>query len=112
LAIAAARTLYAEIGAEIARNDFDTVSRRAVVSSARKLAQAPAIVSRSLAPPSDLSAPPLAQAQFLIDALGFLPPIRSAMPALQWWRLCDRAVWVIALFERLERREQVRRSGA
>ncbi|MFO0660617.1 MAG: phytoene/squalene synthase family protein [Polyangiaceae bacterium] len=68
--IAAARNIYASIGDEVAAAGFDSVSRRAVVTKARKLA----LVAASL--PSMLSTnhrfedfPALPQAQFLLDAV-------------------------------------------
>lgn len=69
-AIRAARLIYADIGREIARVGFDSVSRRAYVSTPRKVW----LVSRALfasagerrAPAERL--PSLAETQFLVDA--------------------------------------------
>jgi phytoene synthase len=68
--IAAARNIYAAIGEEISVANFDSVSRRAVVSKGRKLALVAGSLS-SIARSSDrfVDVPPLAQAQFLLDAV-------------------------------------------
>ncbi len=120
--INAARYLYAAIGHEVARRGLDSVTQRAVVPRPRKLA----LLLRALinlAPPAAAQAAPCLHAnRFLVDAaaLQSLPsvPASAATPAdgpTPWWRigqrLEDRVVWVIALFERLERREQVARTA-
>ncbi len=68
-AIFAARSIYAEIGREIERRQYDSVSQRAVVRGGRKarlLATAlrKAVVGRSRDP-----APTLEEARFLVDAV-------------------------------------------
>ena len=110
--IHAARLIYAEIGREVERAGHDSVSRRAYVSSLRKLrllgqAFASSFAASRIAPES---AQP--EARFLIDAVAAsLPPrvASSIKPARKG--AVDKAVWVIELFERLERREQLMRSG-
>jgi phytoene synthase len=109
--IQAARTLYAEIGREVERRGLDAVSRRAVVPFARK---AP-LVARALAAvvvsAPDAGAPALDETRFLVDAVAAAPwsaPVLAG--AVPWWNLYDRALWVIDLFERLGRRDQVVRS--
>jgi 15-cis-phytoene synthase len=107
-AIHAARLLYAEIGYEVKRRGFDSVSQRAVVSSSRKLAVLLRAGGASLTLQRHLPIPALAEAVFLVEACSpFLSPARQ-MP---WHRVRDRAVWVIDLFERLERRERLERAG-
>jgi phytoene synthase len=69
--IRAARLIYADIGREIARRGFDSVTGRAVVPSPRKLW----LVLRALfsAPASDAAsreAPPLEEVRFLVEAAG------------------------------------------
>jgi 15-cis-phytoene synthase len=108
LAIAAARILYAEIGVEVARNGFDSVSRRAVVSSKRKLSLAPRVFYLASAACNSIDAPPLHQATALVDAAAVRAPVADS-DAPPWWRVPERIVWVIDLFEQLERREQLRR---
>ena len=53
---------------------------------------------------------PLPEAAYLIDAVASaLPPQLTAPPPP--WFVEDRLVWVLDLFERLARREQVGSSG-
>ena len=106
----AARLLYAEIGNEVARRRFDSVTQRAVVPWRRKariLADAVLAAKRQAAMSG---AAMLEEAAFLIDALqastGPAPaPPESARERARWPRLEDRVVWLVGLFERLERRE-------
>lgn len=105
----AARMLYAEIGREVERGGLDSVSRRAVVSGQRKLG----LVARALAPKVDrdaLMAPALPEARFVVESVTSAFPAPAApertMPPA--WNLHARLVWVIELFEDLERRERVR----
>lgn len=96
--IHAARVLYAEIGREVERNDCDSVSRRAVVSSRRKLMllnEAIAACFRS-APRTGHAALP--EAQFVVDAVALAgTPIRPPRT------LDERAQWLTDLFTRLEK---------
>lgn len=107
--IALARRLYAEIGSEVRRAGYDSVSTRAFVTTQRKLL----LVPRAFVPTAAgiaLPQPCIAQAQFLLDAVPLAPPHPEA-PA--WWNLPKRFVRVIDLFDRLERREQSsRQTGA
>ena len=105
-AIMAAGLIYAEIGAEVERNGFDSVTVRARVSGRRKLellAQAVALSMRLAAGPP-LSVP--ASGQFLIDAVenGRLAPKRPSRPFVEWR---DSAIGTLQLFERLRRTEQI-----
>jgi len=105
--IEAARRVYAEIGREVERARLDSVSRRAVVPARRKARLlALALAAAVRAPPGRPHAP-LEATRFLVEAAA-LP--HAAVP-IPWWNLYERLVWVIGLFERLERREQVGRSG-
>lgn len=70
-AIFAARYLYAEIGAEVARSGFDSISRRAVVSPTRKrLIVARALGAAVLPLPRAwaLPKPALEETRYLVDA--------------------------------------------
>ncbi|CCD98522.1 phytoene/squalene synthase family protein [Bradyrhizobium sp. STM 3809] len=109
--IHAARLIYAEIGREVARAEFDSLSRRAVVSTPRKLQLLgkAAIVSLAQAQPS--LAPLRPEARILIDAVVTADAQRPHALVPRRRTLHDRALWVIDLFERLERRDQVLRSG-
>ena len=108
--IHAARLLYAEIGREIERCGCDSVSRRAVVSSGRKAV----LLARSIAVLANanrgLEVPALAEAQYLIDAVVAAPaprPSRSEKRDGALVALEGRMVWLIDLFEQLERRGQL-----
>jgi phytoene synthase len=111
LGIFAARALYAEIGREVERQRLDSVSRRAVVSTQRKLsvlARMAALLDVEWTPARRLSfnIGELRETKFLIDAVRMTPASHPPRPH----SIEDRLVWVIDLFERLERRDQLQRS--
>jgi 15-cis-phytoene synthase len=108
--IHAARLIYAEIGREIARGGFDSVSRRAVVSSQRKLRLLADAFTASLAPRATMTDVVEPAASPAIAAVAASSPPRAAIRPPRKG-VVDRAVWVIDLFERLERRDQVLRGG-
>jgi 15-cis-phytoene synthase len=97
-AIHAARLVYAEIGREIERLEFNSIAHRAVVSKQRKLAllarasgaavRAPAAPRRTL--------PVLPAVQFLVDAAALEAP--ASGPASRSFD--ERIGWVIGLTER------------
>jgi phytoene synthase len=70
----------------------------------------------ALLPDAARPAPVLEETRFLVEAIAPFPP-RSAesgrlVPSeIAWWNLSDRIIWVLELFEELERREQVAQSG-
>jgi phytoene synthase len=102
--IRAARLLYAEIGNELRRADLDSVTRRAVVPASiklRKLARAATALPRETI---GRQAPPLEETRFLTDAVGRSAQQEASSMPLRWWDLHGQAVWVIALFEQLQRR--------
>lgn len=112
--IYAARALYAEIGRELERNGLDSVSRRAVVSTNRKLA----VLARTLLLPQTEWAPAqnlvvhtaaVEETRFLVEAVAATPLRENAKPRRP---IEDRVVWVIDLFERLERRDQLQRTAS
>jgi len=101
--IAAARLLYEAIGHDVERAGFDSVSRRAVVPGRRKAG----LLARALvaAPRRKTYAllPPLEEARFLVEAVA-----AARAPAPHMAASADfgqRLVWLIQLFERLERRQ-------
>jgi 15-cis-phytoene synthase len=107
----AARLLYSEIGREVARRGFDSVTQRAVVSWQRKariLADAAFAATRASA---TLTMEILDEAGFLLEALPDVSsnptttPPDSPRERARWPRVQDRVVWLVDLFERLERRE-------
>ncbi|MGA2288719.1 phytoene/squalene synthase family protein [Bradyrhizobium sp.] len=115
--IYAARALYAEIGRELERRGFDSISQRAVVSTKRKitvLARTLAFLEKEWSPARKLA--PIAQldeTRFLIEAVAATPLRDALRPAeVKAQPIEDRVVWVIDLFTRLERRDQLLRGGS
>ena len=103
-AILAAATIYAEIGREVAAAGFDSVSRRARVSGARKLkllaqavAAAPLIARGDPAPAAPAHA-------FLLEAVA-AHPLRPYRRPRGLGALAAPFVRTLDLFERLERAE-------
>ncbi len=124
--IYAARLLYAEIGHEVARNGYDSVSARAVVPPGRKVT----ILSRAVAatpfPGRRCADPAIAENQFLVDAATAVGTERSRARAALIRAPKQRAqsrqsdasapqsvgeklVWVLDLFATLDERQ---RAGA
>ena len=91
-AIRAARHIYAEIGAVIARRGFDSVSARAVTSTSRKIS----LALRALRPHdgSGLGAPALEEALNLVRTVARPSPAR-AVAALSRGPAVDRPDWHI-----------------
>ena len=105
-AIRAAHRIYAEIGAEVTRAGFDSVSRRAVVTSRRKmalLAQAwlPAMPRRTV-----MAEPPLRANAYLVHAV----PATTLPIAEQ--NLGDRIGWAVELFAQLDARNRMSQTDA
>lgn len=126
-AIQAARLVYADIGREVERAGFDSVSRRACVSSQRKLglmAVAFGAAARSPARRQDhATAPaPVPAIQYLVDVAAVRPaaiptapsddssPVPERQPG--WQRFDQRLLWAIGLFERIEARQLASNSFA
>jgi len=78
-AIAAAACIYRDIGRVIAANGHDSVSRRALVSGPRKLANVAAALPAALAARRPDPSPALAENAFLVNALP-ATPARSRAP--------------------------------
>ncbi len=99
--IGAARLLYAEIGWEVARRGFDSVTARAVVPRRRKLW----LLARSVAGAAIVrrpgAAPPLAEARYLIDAVASHP----GPPPVARRTIDGQVAWLCDLFARLEREQ-------
>ena len=106
--INAARSLYAEIGRELKRRGLDSVARRTVVPTQRKLrllALAPFLSIRSAV---HAGAPALAQTRFLVEAVA---PVSARTGPLtwervRWWHVRTRLGWLVHLFERLEQQDR------
>ena len=127
-AIQAARLVYADIGREVARAGFDSVSRRACVSSQRKLglmavafgAAAMSPTRRHAADGTDLV--PVSAIQYLVDVAATSPVATPTAPAAATGRAFEiqarksrfdeRMLWTIGLFERLEERQLASNSFA
>ncbi|WP_239002732.1 phytoene/squalene synthase family protein [Rhodovastum atsumiense] len=106
----AARYLYAEIGREVARAGYDSVSRRAVVSGSRKAR----LLARALAGPVGVSRnakrPAVEEARFLVDAIINAPPPRESgplFPEVPEPSVGHKVAWVLQLFDKLERLERM-----
>lgn len=99
-AIRAAHRIYAEIGAEVARNGFDSVNHRAKVHGRRKLALVLRCWLPALRHAGVPGLPALASNAFLVAAVpeGF-EGHRSGFTG--------RVLWVAELFARLEQRERM-----
>lgn len=97
--IAAARFVYAEIGRQVERLGHDSVARRAVVPSHRKLR----LMARSLVlldvVPADRTAPPLPGTAFLVHAVDAMP---RPEPPLHLSGFRDRLLWAAELFDKLD----------
>jgi phytoene synthase len=108
LGIGAARLLYAEIGQEVRRRNFDSISDRAVVPGWRKLRALAKGLPGLILPLEPLSGTCVPEGIYLIKAVSELMPRRAftAVP-IPWWALAERMRWTIGLFERLEQRERV-----
>jgi 15-cis-phytoene synthase len=99
--IHAARLLYAEIGRAVENNGHDSVTRRAVVPTPRKLALLVRALASSLQSAPASSEPALPCAQFLIDAVA-----SAGQPIHPPRTLDERAQWLTELFTRLEKQGQ------
>jgi 15-cis-phytoene synthase len=111
-AIHAARLLYAEIGLEVARRGFDSVSQRAVVAAQRKARVLTiGLPQLALMPDSLLHESVLPETRFLVAAAAAEPSAGMVNAALRMGliaRIENRFVWVLDLFEELDRRERQR----
>ncbi len=103
--IAAARALYAGIGQEVRRRGGDSVSGRAVVPGPRKAALLLTGLAGLRRAAADLSPPVPEAAALLAEVTPW--PVRAAAP--RWHDIGARTAWVLALFERLERRDLMQR---
>ncbi len=112
--INAARFLYAEIGHEVQRRGLDSVSRRAVVPAPRKAWLLMRALVGLFPARAELALPPLAATKFLVDAVAATAPqpLRAAARVPAPRGVNERVVWVIDLFERLERRDQMQGSAS
>ncbi len=109
--IDAARLLYAEIGREVGRRGCNSVDSRAVVTARRKAALL-AHAALRLRSRTRAATAPLPATHYLVAAAAstqVATPPASRPP--QGARSGSRVVWLIELFERLERQDQLRHAG-
>ena len=112
-AIQAARLVYAEIGKQLEREGLNSIDKRTVVSTPRKLAllaRAAAVAVKAPALPA-VALSPVPAIAFLVDVVA-----RDRSPALghKPWTIPQRSFderveWMVDLFGRLELRERARR---
>lgn len=103
-AILAARLIYSEIGNQLRKEGCDSVNRRAVVSTTRKLA----LLGQSKIQAAWISAakeasPPLEAIRYLIEGCAMSElglPHSVKLPASK--SMADRIEWILILCERLE----------
>jgi phytoene synthase len=106
-AITAARLLYAEIGRQLERDGLDPVARRAVVPGRRKAVLLARAVWRAAWPGAADPAPALPETRFLVQAVA---AGRAPWPLRSRGGVRGRALWVLDLFEHLQRREMLARA--
>ena len=112
-AIQAARLVYAEIGKQLEREGLNSIDKRTVVSTTRKLAliaRAATVAVKAPALPA-VTLSPIPAIAFLVDVVG-----RDRSPALdnKPWTIPQRSFdqrveWMVDLFGRLEQRERTQR---
>jgi len=103
-AIRAAGLIYAEIGAVIARNGFDSVSQRAVVPGRRKLQLLAVAATPRRGAIENLAGETVASARFLVDAV---EPEGWAVPDdAPWWAVHRRWARMLEIMEAGVQRQQ------
>jgi len=100
-AILAAALIYCEIGREVERRGHDSVTSRAYVGNRRKLALLAEASVRAIAPQTKAPCPPLPETAYLVDAIA-----REPAPDFDPITLRSRAIKVLEMYERLERRDR------
>jgi 15-cis-phytoene synthase len=109
--IHAARLIYAEIGREVERRGLDSVSHRAVVPASRKMRLLADAFARSFGAHGSIVDHVEPAARFLVDAVAAASPPMVAVARPRGKSAIESVVWVLDLFERLERRDQLLRGG-
>ena len=102
-AMEAARILYAEIGREVERAGYDSISRRAVVPGWRKAGLVAVAAATSMAPRAQGVWPALRPARYLVEAAA---SHELDLDAAVRRTLDDRVEWLVDLFHRLETRQR------
>jgi phytoene synthase len=105
--IYAARHLYREIGVEVARRGFDSISGRARVAGRRKLALVRrALVDAIARRPRALADPPLDETAYLVEAVA-ATQARPAPAQDIAGGVFERVLWVAELFATLDARDRM-----
>ncbi|KAA5603054.1 phytoene/squalene synthase family protein [Blastochloris sulfoviridis] len=106
----AARLIYAEIGREVARNGYDSVSQRAVVSAGCKARLLGRALTLAPLPGRSESAPPLPEVAFLVDAVAGTPEptVQRGDAEIAWWDVNGRVAAMIDMFATVAERERDR----
>jgi phytoene synthase len=102
--ILAARRLYAEIGHTVARNDYDSISQRAVVSRARKGQILLGLIRGPAPAPEYMLEPCAAENQFLLDAV---PHTEEWQQPNQPRQFSANPAWMIELFMVMKERDEM-----
>ena len=102
--ILAARRLYAEIGHTVVKNNYDSISQRAVVSRARKLQILIGLIRGPAAAPEYMHEPCAAENQFLIDAI---PHTEDWQRPNQPRQFSAKAEWMLELFMVMKERDEM-----
>jgi phytoene synthase len=108
-AIFAARYLYAEIGREVERNQFDSITRRARVPYQRKAALVAKAVARAGRGGRVSTEPARPEVRFIADAV---PATAAAVPEVRARGPGADLVWTLELFTDLARRRALPMTGA
>ncbi|NCA68925.1 MAG: phytoene/squalene synthase family protein, partial [Sphingobacteriia bacterium] len=105
--INAARYLYAEIGREVERQGLDSINGRAVVPATRKVQLLAPILGTAVLSTRYVSAPPLEETRFLVDAVVYSGRRGAESDAkAPAGGVGERVIWVLELFQQLEERER------
>jgi len=107
--IHAARLIYAEIGREVERHGCNSISRRAVVPASRKMRLLADAFVGSFAARDAIVDHVEPAARFLVEAVAASSPLVASRRRTK--SAVESMVWVLDLFERLERRDQLLREG-
>ena len=111
--IRSAGLIYSEIGREVARQGYDSVSHRAVVPAGAKLTLICQALLSSNSVANARRPALLKEADFLIKAVAAATPAKQTttfvLPAT-WWEFNKQMAWTLDLFQRLEQRERIQRS--
>jgi phytoene synthase len=101
-----AALLYAEIGEQVRRNGFDSISQRAVVSPGRKCVKIAGLTRLGRLRDEALTQPPLEETRFLVEAV-----VRSPAPETGHTQPPGRVEWALDLFSELDQRQLQRRQA-